>query len=65
MARNTPLDAFTVYLIENLLPPRMQSRDPESRDWLRMAQVKITTKVAQFNFEVSRFVNELDINMNG
>lgn len=65
MAKNTPLDAFTVFLIENLLPPKMKSKDSESSDWLRLAQVKITQKVAQFNYEVTKFVNELDINMNG
>lgn len=63
----TPLSYFTLRIIDNLKPITFSdlTQHQIETEYLRLAQMKVTNKLSQHNYDVLNFVSRLDIHKNG
>jgi hypothetical protein len=64
MGKHYPVNHVTLKLIDSLKPQSFQNLtgDQLENEHLKYAQMKITSKVAKFNFDEKRFIETLDVN---
>lgn len=66
MGKNYPMNRITLKLIDTLKPARFLMMDEAELEIenLRFAQMKITAKLARFNFDEATFLEHLDVENN-
>lgn len=64
MGKYYPVNNVTLKLIDLLKPISFDhlTQDQLENEHLKFAQMKITSKVAKFNFDEKRFIEILDVN---
>lgn len=66
MGKNSPMNRITLKLIDTLKPARFLMMDEAELEIenLKFAQMKITAKLARFNFDEATFLEHLDVDHN-
>ena len=67
MGKITPINYFTLKLIDNLKPTSFEflSEEDLEHECVKFAQMKVTHKLSHFNFDIKSFIHDLDIHKNG